>query len=168
MNNKKWLAVAAVALVAASLIVQRTFSWFTSERSKISQSLGMPSVNVDLEIKSYMINEDGVEEPSESLLMYPSNFYDESGNIVPNAKGVISYTVTNRTKGNAIARVNQSGILFQDPADPENPASQTMDDIEAVDLRLYQLEDEYIYPDEAPDGTMIPFVDYDALDQNGF
>ena len=104
-------------------------------------------------------------------LLYPGGFYSDAGHFLDNAQSVIEYQVINKSGTDAIVRVNQKGLWFENQADPKHPPQPEgyPYKVKSVDLCWYRIKEEFFRLDTPPvslinpAGSVISFLDYNLL-----
>ncbi|MDR2649903.1 MAG: hypothetical protein LBB94_09345 [Clostridiales bacterium] len=126
MTKTKLLLLSAAAILLTSLLGGISYAWFSARdeaqanRSDNGTTGGIAAgwLDVKLEVEAYLTDPNGVKIAGASpagespLLAYPGRTVYHDGDTLKtgDAKSVLKYTVTNRSKTDALARVDHAGV----------------------------------------------------------
>ena len=142
MLKSKVVLIACVAVLLISMLGGISYAWFSSRseaavnRSDNGTTGGIAAgwLNVKLDVDAYMMNLAGTPVPTPSAgsppaLIYPGRtvYYDNDTLTTGDLKSVFSYTLTNTSKTDVLARIDHAGInLDGDVAPGKQPVATAL------------------------------------------
>jgi hypothetical protein len=137
------------ALALLSVSVGRSGAWISSVAEEAPPVVAGGLIGVELEIAE-----------DSDLSFWPESLHDGGAGAGQERTRIFSYTVTNASGSDVIARVAQAGLKLADPEDP--------DSIESVGFSLHRISDRHFRNMIAPDGALRPYLDFPSLRSAGF